>query len=306
MVDAKFTTLRLWGERPPEGVPAGGNQQRGFLPGVQGPTISLQRGSRPPPGTRATTGIPAGSRLPGFDLFRVPARWLLLTSFGLAALAAIGTDYATNLAQTRWYPAAGRALATTGAVGASAALTSWGLGWSSDLQLAAWLAGGSVAFLVLRYCAYGGLPGSIVLPGFLIVELILAQHTLDVNNLAAPPRAYLEPGPVAERLERGPGAPRVLSVADTFYQVEARRFYREGHLEFGHYGAVVLEAYASTVKYRDSLSPNQSSALRIPSPDGYGGGLLPLRRYVAFRDLQLPARPGAEDFAARHPRCGTR
>ncbi len=238
--------------------------------------------------------------LPGFDLFRVPARWLLLTSFGLAALAAVGTDYATNLAQTRWYPAAGRALATTGAVGASAALTSWGLGWSSDLQLAAWLAGGSVAFLVLRYCAYGGLPGSIVLPGFLIVELILAQHTLDVNNLAAPPRAYLEPGPVAERLERGPGAPRVLSVADTFYQVEARRFYREGHLEFGHYGAVVLEAYASTVKYRDSLSPNQSSALRIPSPDGYGGGLLPLRRYVAFRDLQLPARPGAEDSRLQH------
>ena len=238
--------------------------------------------------------------LPGFDLFRVPARWLLLTGFGLSALAAIGTDYATNLAQTRWYPAAGRALATTGAVGASAAFTSWGLGWSSDLQLAAWLAGGSLAFLVLRYCAYGGLPGSVVLPGFLVLELILAQHSLDANNLATPPRAYLEPGPVAGRLENGAGAPRVLSVADTFYQVEARRFYREGHLEFGHYGAVVLEAYASTIKYRDSLSPNQSSVLQIPSPDGYGGGLLPLRRYVAFRDLQLPARPGAEDSRLQH------
>ena len=238
--------------------------------------------------------------LPGFDLFRVPARWLLLTCFGLAALAAIGTDYATNLAQTRWYPAAGRALATTGAVGASAAFTSWGLGWSSDLQLAAWLAGGAVAFLVLRYCAYGGLPGSIVLPGFLILELILAQHALDANKLATPPRAYLEPGPVAARLESGAGAPRVLSVADTFYQVEARRFYQEGHLEYGHYGAAVLEAFASTVKYRDSLSPNQSSALRVPSPDGYGGGLLPLRRYVAFRDLQLPARPGAEDSRLQH------
>lgn len=238
--------------------------------------------------------------LPGFDLFRVPARWLMLTSFGLAALAAIGTDYATNLAQTRWYPAAGRALATTGAVGASAAITSWGLGWSSDLQLAAWLAGGSVAFLVLRYCAYGGLPGSVVLPGFLILELILAQHSLDANNLATPPQAYLETGPVAGRLENGAGAPRALSVADTFYQIEAGRFYREGHREFGHYGAVVLEAYASTVKYRDSLSPNQSSALGIPSPDGYGGGLLPLRRYVAFRDLHLPARPGAEDSRLQH------
>ena len=238
--------------------------------------------------------------LPGFDLFRVPARWLLLTSFGLAALAAIGTDYATNLAQTRWYPAAGRALATTGAVGAGAAITSWGLGWSSDLQLGAWLAGGSVAFLVLRYCAYGGLPGAIVLPGFLIAELVLAQHSLDANNLATPPKAYLEPGPVVERLAGGATAPRTLSVADTFYQIEARRFYREGHLEFGRYGAAVLEAYASTVKYRDSLSPNQSSALRIPSPDGYGGGLLPLRRYVAFRDLQLPARPGAEDSRLQH------
>ena len=238
--------------------------------------------------------------LPGFDLFRVPARWLLLTCFGLAALAAIGTDYATNLAQTRWYPAAGRALATTGAVGASAAFTSWGLGWSSDLQLAAWLAGGSLAFLALRYCAYGGLPGSIVLPGFLMLELILAQHSLDANNLATPPPAFLEPGPVAARLEGGVGAPRVLSVVDTFYQVGARRFRREGHLEFGHYGAGVLDAFASTVKYRDSLSPNQSSALRIPNPDGYGGGLLPLRRYVEFRDLHLPARPGAEDSRLQH------
>ena len=153
---------------------------------------------------------------------------------------------------------------------------------------------------MLRYCAYGGLPGSIVLPGFLILELVLAQHSLDANNLATPPRAYLEPGPVAERLEQGPGAARALSVADTFYQVHAPRFFREGHLEYGHYGAGVLEAYASTVKYRDSLSPNQSSVLQIPSPDGYGGGLLPLRRYVAFRDLQLPARPGAEDSRLQH------
>ncbi len=238
--------------------------------------------------------------LPAFDLFRVPARWLLLSSFGLAALAAIGADYATNLAQTRWYPVAGRALAITGAVGASAAVTSWGLGWSSDLQLAAWLAVGSLAFMVLRYCGSGGLPASVVLPGFLILELILAQHPLDANHLATPPRAYLEPGPVVARLERGVNAPRVLSVADTFYQIEADRFYREGHLAFGHYGAAVLEAYASTVKYRDSLSPNQSSALRIPSPDGYGGGLLPLARYLAFRDLQLAARPGSEDARLQH------
>ena len=238
--------------------------------------------------------------LPGFDLFRVPARWLLLPSFGLAALAAIGTDYATGLAQTRWYPAAGRALAVTGAVGAGAAITSWGLGWASDLQLAAWLAVAALAFSVLRHCASGGLPGSVVLPGFLIVELVLAQHALDANQLATPPGAYLEPGPVVSRLERGVSAPRVLSVADTFYQIEAGRFYREGHVQLGHYGAAVLEAFGSTVKYRDSLSPNQSSALRVPSPDGYGGGLLPLARYVAFRDLQLPARPGGEDARLQH------
>ena len=238
--------------------------------------------------------------LPGFDLFRVPARWLLLPSFGLAALAAIGTDYATNLPQTRWYPAAGRALAVTGAVGAAAAVTSWGLDWSSDLQVAAWLAGGALAFLVLRYCAYGGLPGSVVLPGFLIVELILAQHSLDANTLATPPPAYLNEGPVAARLAKGVAAPRTLSVADTFYQIDARRFYQEGHLEYGHYGALVLEAFASTVKYRDSLSPNQSSVLKIPSPDGYGGGLLPLARFVAFRDLHLEPRPGAEDSRLQH------
>ena len=238
--------------------------------------------------------------LPGFNQFRVPSRWLLLTTFALAALAGLGADHASRLTRANWFATAGRSLALTGAAGVVLALTSWGLGWVSALQLTAWLTAAAAAFLLLSYVAPGRTRWRVLLPGFLFIELLLAQHALDMNVLASPAQAYLEPGPVVARLASGPAAPRVLSVADTFYHIHRERIYLEVQQPFGHYGRSVLDAYQSAIKYRDSLSPNQSSALRISSPDGYDGGLLPLKGYVAFRDRLLPARPGSEDSRLQH------
>ena len=238
--------------------------------------------------------------LPGFNQFRVPSRWLLLTTFALAALAGLGADHVSRLTRANWFATAGRSLALTGAAGVVLALTSWGLGWVSALQLTAWLTAAAAAFLLLSYVAPGRTRWRVLLPGFLFIELLLAQHALDMNVLASPAQAYLEPGPVVARLASGPAAPRVLSVADTFYDIHRERIYSEVQQPFGHYGRSVLDAYQSAIKYRDSLSPNQSSALRISSPDGYDGGLLPLKGYVAFRDRLLPARPGSEDSRLQH------
>ncbi len=238
--------------------------------------------------------------LPGFNQFRVPARWLLLPTFALAALAGMGADHASRLTRAEWFSTAGRSMALTGAAGVVLALTSWGLGWVSALQLTAWLTAAAAAFLLLSYVAPGRTRWRILLPGFLFIELLLAQHALDMNVLASPAEAYLEPGPVVARLASGPAAPRVLSVVDTFYHLHRERIFLEVQQPFGHYGRSVLDAHQSAIKYRDSLSPNQSSALRIPSPDGYDGGLLPLKGYVAFRDRLLPARPGSEDARLQH------
>ena len=68
VVDAKFTTLRLFaepGRRPKtaRGIDAGGDQQRRFLSGLQGATLPLQRGLGPSSEARAAPGLPAGPRV---------------------------------------------------------------------------------------------------------------------------------------------------------------------------------------------------------------------------------------------------
>ncbi len=238
--------------------------------------------------------------LPGFDQFRVPARWLLLTTFSLSALAAIGTDRAVHISRATWYAGAGRALALIGAAIFVLAFTSWGTGAVSDLTLVAWLAAAAAGFITLRNCASGEGLARIGLPVLVAAELLLAQQPLDMNKLAIPPDAYTEPGPVVERLERGPSAPRTLSIVDVFYSVDAQRFQQEIYQPFQHYGPTVLDAYATVIKNRDSLSPNQSSAFSVPSADGFDGGLLPLGSYVAYRDRFLEPRPGKEDSLLQH------
>ena len=51
-------------------------------------------------------------QIPGMNLFRVPARWLLLTSLALALLAGEGLAFLRQLGATSW--PAGRALAAPG------------------------------------------------------------------------------------------------------------------------------------------------------------------------------------------------
>lgn len=49
--------------------------------------------------------------VPGFRLFRVPARWLFLTSFGLAMLAGLGLDLVIPVVREQWRRWAGPAVA---------------------------------------------------------------------------------------------------------------------------------------------------------------------------------------------------
>ncbi|MCJ7549737.1 MAG: hypothetical protein MUQ30_08665, partial [Anaerolineae bacterium] len=49
-----------------------------------------------------------------------------------------------------------------------------------------------------------------------------------------------------------------------------------------------LWAYLVSSKQREILTPNLPLAFEVPAADGYDGGLLPMRHYIAFSELLIP------------------
>ncbi|MBV9120341.1 MAG: YfhO family protein, partial [Chloroflexi bacterium] len=83
--------------------------------------------------------------VPGFNLFRVPARWLFLASFGVAVLAGAGADALGGVAPARdWRPLA----IILGGCGALAAAMSWSQALPPRTTTAFWIVFGLLGVLV--------------------------------------------------------------------------------------------------------------------------------------------------------------
>ncbi len=226
--------------------------------------------------------------LPGFNLFRAQARWLVLFALGAALLIGLGVQ------QIRDGLSAQRALG-------------WRLTWLSVVGL--WLLGLLVGARASPEDEYRALPAQPVLLGWalslvlvsilvfgarrmpalafvlaLVVELLAASQfqpyarATDRQALTSlrPATAHLLAGQALGEMGDG----RVLALSSLVFdpgdKAEQALIYGPQLSADERYDRLIA------TKHREILSPNLSLYYRLPSVDGYDGGLLPTRRYAQF------------------------
>ena len=242
--------------------------------------------------------------LPGFNLFRVPARWLALPAIALAMLAGMGLqhwlDGAPDSARwRRWLPAlilgllmlltrllpelsprlgilpediAGPAIPTlTTLLGWGLALAAW--------ALAAWAA-------QARKRPYLG-P---VLVALVALELFAASRVLPFNEVA-PREVYLEPRFTTHQLQSyandGPVMGRMLSVSQLFFDTGDAASLTARYRDAGLGDAALRHALVA-IKRQEMLFPNLPLTWGLPSVDGFDGGVLPTSNFTQWSALILP------------------
>ena len=250
--------------------------------------------------------------LPGMNLFRVPARWLFLTTFagsivagaGFSFLKSPGPDHHGAPAPRPWYRliAASRLLIAV-LVASGAATLLWPAQHVRSQETApqlivVWAALGTGA-VVLTFIALATAPsrlGVILISVATIAELWASATTLEYNN-PNPPGVYTDSRPVIDALRDNLPPGRVLAVARTGYQPY------DAPLIQGDHGALLglrgVGAGLINTKYKDTLNPNLPMVFKVPVVDGYDGGVLPFRRYVDFKSLIVPPERNQADGLLR-------
>ncbi len=224
---------------------------------------------------------------PGFDLFRVPARWLSLWALGAALLAGIGFDRITTL------PKQGRRRLATAFFACTLLLValafiSTGLtapGETGPLPTPAW--SDVVAWILASSGVLGALffPRSlrITLTALIIVEIGYASLQLPFNNLTLPDAYTSIPPPMTQLLlhrDKSAVAGRTFSMSALHFDPGDLAEFRQRLL--GVLPEKAINTAVNATKAKEVLSPNLPLTWRIPAVDGYGGGVLPLRAYAQF------------------------
>jgi len=234
--------------------------------------------------------------VPGFSLFRAPARWLYLYAFGAAMLGGLGADFlASPLFEKAEELGCGvrelprlvsrRLLAAAGALSTLALLFSPFLALPTPVTLAAWLtlAAAATALIVLQV-RWGRPYAPYALLALLCFELFAASRGLAYNRPTAP-EAYssLRTAPTHLLVDRG--LYRFLSISDLTFDPGDL-----GEIELIFKDQLPAEAiydYVVATKQKEVLVPNLPLLYKLQSVDGYDGGVLPLARYVELARLLL-------------------
>ncbi|MBN1660597.1 MAG: YfhO family protein [Anaerolineae bacterium] len=188
--------------------------------------------------------------VPGFDLFRAPARWLLLYALGAALLAGVGVESLGPLPWRRW------------------------------AERAPW----KMPALPLRAA-----PAQALLALLVVAELLGASRRLAYNEPTAPAAFYsMRTAPthlLADQADHSPGLFRFLSLSDIEYDPgdlqDLQLTYRNSLSEDALYDLLVV------TKMKEVLAFNLPLRYRLFSVDGYDGGLLPIEDYVTLERLFL-------------------
>ncbi len=268
------------------------------------------------------------ARLPGFNLFRVPARWLVLYALGITLLAGRGWEIIMN---NEWNARKPSLFIIT----YSLFIILWGwivpklpflpvppedpLEAAGAGTMALW----AVELLLISYLAARknkiGRPFTLLLPAAALIVLFLSTRTHPYNNLTAP-EAYSDLRPPAARLmavrddladdylsndylsndylpDDYLSNGRLLSLSNIFFdtgdQAETNTIYAD------QLSPEALYDYTIAVKQKEIIAPNLPMVYGLPSVDGFDGGILPLRRYSALMGLILPAGTAATDGRLR-------
>ncbi len=189
---------------------------------------------------------------PGFDLFRVPARWLMLYTLGMALLSGIGMAYLRVRLSTivARFPAM-RLLQPTLAL-----LTLLLIG---DLLLAA-----------------RALPHSHPTAP----DAVYGVRTAPAHLLTDPARAQFDPAAMG----------RFLGMSTITYDPGDMADWRRVLLESNppQLDQQAFDQFIIGLKIQELLVPNLPLFRRIPAVDGFDGGVLPLQRYNKFLTLFIP------------------
>lgn len=234
--------------------------------------------------------------VPGFDLFRVPPRWLLLGILAAALLAAQGVE------------SLGRGRVALGAwrrgMGAGLGLIALGLALAvvgalhplSDDVSRPWIAAGLLA-LALLAAAYA-LPWAWarwMAVALVVLELVVASGPAPVGQ-AVPAEAYAADARVEAALHADGWNGRVVSLANPSFEISQPARTVLAETWFHRLGERSFREFLVTLKNSAIMNPNLGMAYRLASADGYDGGVLPLRSYVEFRDLLLPGTGATPDL----------
>ncbi len=236
---------------------------------------------------------------PGFALFRVPARWLLLYAFATAALAGFGFD---SLLQPnalrrrfstarRWLNHHPKWRAVLLGLPTLATLTL--IAWKTPplITLAAWLIFASLTLSLIYYALRTPRHASrAFLPFLLLLELFWAAQALNYNQPTAPQAYHSMRNAVAFLLAADPprqAAPpgRFLSLSGITYDpgdlADLRQIYGPHLSEKALYNLIVA------TKEKEVLFFNLPLVYNLHSVDGYDGGILPLAQFVTLQELFL-------------------
>lgn len=184
--------------------------------------------------------------VPGFDLFRAPARWMMLYTLGMAILAAIAVDR-SRILWPRWW-------ARAGVVGTALTLLV-----ALDLIVAA-----------------RALPHTQTTAP----QAVYDTRTALAHMLTDPSRSKLHPA----------AAGRFLGMSTITFDpgdmADFARILRDGpnpQLDERAFDQLII-----ALKVQELLVPNLALLWRVPSLDGFDGGVLPLARFVEFLRLFVP------------------
>ena len=231
--------------------------------------------------------------LPGFNLFRAQARWLVLFALGAALLAGYGVDALQAAAsERRWRMLFAAWIGLVAAVvaglllGARLSPEAEYRGLPATPVLAGWVAFGAAVTLAMAAAAVwprARRAAGLALPILLVIELMLGARFQPYTR-ASDPGALTDLRPSTLHLlvdNATPGASgRILALSGLFFDPgdmpEQRLIYGPGLSADGLYDRIIAS------KHKEILSPNLSLTYRLPGVDGYDGGLLPLKRYVDF------------------------
>jgi hypothetical protein len=232
--------------------------------------------------------------VPGFSLFRAPARWLYLYTTAVAVLAGLGADFlsyslrekARIAGYKRWLMR--RILMILCVPAALVVLLSPLLDFPQLPTLMVWvlLACVGFGFVLMGPARWGGRLVFRLMVALLIVgELFSASRGLAYNNPTAP-EAFSSLRTAPAHLLTDRSLYRFISMSGIVYDPgdlkEIQQIF-EGQLP-----PKAIYNYVVAAKRKEILAPNLPLLYKIASVDGYDGGLLPLKRYITLLRLFLP------------------
>ena len=245
--------------------------------------------------------------IPGLDLFRVPARWLLIYTFGVCGLAALGGELVHDLGRRMipvkrgWKEKATRLLgflAGNLVLGLAASILYFAFQWASprptydDIEI--WVVLAAVTLAMVALGTLGRRVGWVSLSVLIVLavgELWLAGEKSSVRH-PVPYEAYMPVRSSTSFLLQetsqlsSPG--RLLTFATDRYEVKETPDYQK---EYWWLHPEALVQFMVDIKLSETLASNIPLEYGIEAVDGYDGGILPLKRFAEFKSMLMPV-PG--------------